>query len=177
MEESDPLQWELDQLDKLDHLAARYGWSEDCKEYLTRVKLIQAQSVGRQRALSRRTPAAGVAASGREAVMAAISGGSVDRRPKPTGWSDADKPAKRCKGWEAAKASLLGDPPFGAWRTDRDAPSGNNWRRFISVDADNPKQYARVRIYEGPIPPTLPMCPTLATPAACSPLRVCARDR
>ena len=78
--EDDPLQWELDQLEKLDKLADKYGWTEIGKDYQARVKLIQAQSMGRQKALVRRAPAAAVAASGRAAVMAAVPGCRVQCR-------------------------------------------------------------------------------------------------
>ena len=46
--DDDPMQWELDQLAKLDELAEVYGWEKHGKEYKKRVKLIQTQSVGRQ---------------------------------------------------------------------------------------------------------------------------------
>ena len=45
----DPLQWELDQLDKLKKLAEAYGWDEGDKQYNSRVKLIQKQSIARQK--------------------------------------------------------------------------------------------------------------------------------
>ena len=46
----DPVQWEIEQLDKLKKLSeASYGWDEEDKQYNSRVKLIQKQSIARQK--------------------------------------------------------------------------------------------------------------------------------
>ena len=44
MEDDDPLQWELDQVDKLDKLATVYGWDEDHKDYKTRPTIVKPYS-------------------------------------------------------------------------------------------------------------------------------------
>ena len=139
MEDDDPLQWELDQLQKLDQLAAAYGWDPAGRDYKSRTKLIRVQSVARQKAnakgLSASRGASTVCVAGAAAVSKAVS----EKRPKPAGWvTTTPGKGKRFKGFTSAKA-LLGEPSYGPWITDRDAPSGikpTEWRRFISVDKD-----------------------------------------
>ena len=137
MEDDDPLQWELDQVDKLDKLATVYGWDEDHKDYKTRLKLIQVQSVARQKANAKTWSrgATGVRIAGAEAVTKAVA----VKRFKPVGWETVEPlGGKRFKSFSNAKA-LLGPPDYGPWISDRDAPSGTKpqeWRRFISIDKE-----------------------------------------
>ena len=170
MEDDDPLQWELDQVEKLDVLAGRYGWDEDGKEYKTRLKLIQVQSVARQKANAKTWSrgATGVRVAGAEAVAKAVA----LKRLKPVGWETvAPLGGKRFKSFSNAKA-LLGTPDYGPWISDRDAPSGTKpqeWRRFISIDKES-GDYARCRIMRSkgcaaslePLPP-----PPDCAPATC----------
>ena len=75
--DDDPLQWEINQLDKLKELAEAYGWEIGGIQFKKRMKLIQMQSVARQKAnaqvgaATKNTPPAGRAAL---------------KRAKPAGW-------------------------------------------------------------------------------------------
>jgi hypothetical protein len=145
--DDDPMQWELDQIDKLNELADVYGWEKHGKEYQKRVKLIQAQSVGRQKRIAKGGDPKAVKAAGTAAAQTmAKSFGS--QRPKPSGWATmcVHKKGRRFKTFTTAKA-LLGGAPYGNWQIDKDAPSGTGWRRFISIDK-NGGGYARRRIVQ-----------------------------
>ena len=148
MQADDVLQWELDQVEKLEKLADIYDWASDSKEYRQRLKLIQLQSVARQKALGRRGQVAACAVGVppmRSAGAEAVAMATTMKRHKPVGWVD-QPPAKgkRFKGFVNAKA-LLGEGPHGPWLSDRDAPSGNGWRRYISKD-NTSGEFTRARI-------------------------------
>ena len=81
----------------------------------------------------------------RSAGAEAVAMATTMKRHKPVGWVD-QPPAKgkRFKGFVNAKA-LLGEGPHGPWISDRDAPSGNGWRRYISKD-NTSGEFTRARI-------------------------------
>jgi hypothetical protein len=142
----DPVQWELDQLEKLDTLIEKYGWEEGSANVESRIKLIQRQSVTRQRRAAKLTPKGAPAQSNQTAFRTTL-------RPKPIGWEPDAKVgeanSKRCKSFSTAKDKLLADspPPHSEdWKLDKDAPGNQKWRRFISICEDDPSTYSRVRL-------------------------------
>lgn len=149
MEDDDPLQWELDQVDKLDQLAAVYGWEKGDKNYNARIKLIQVQSVARQKANAKGASAVSRGASSvRLAGSEAVHKAAGVKRSKPHGWTTVDPiSGKRFKSFATAKA-LLGPAEFSNWITDRDSPAGTKptaWRRFISISKTT-GEFVRYRI-------------------------------
>ena len=164
------MEWELGQVEKLDKLAGVYGWDEDGKDYQARLKLIQVQSVARQKANAKTWSrgATGVHVAGAEAVAKAVA----VKRFKPVGWETVEPlGGKRFKSFSNAKA-LLGAPDYGPWISDRDAPSGTKpreWRRFISIDKET-GDYVRCRIIrsKGVSRDSNHSCPSPdSVPAAC----------
>ena len=157
-------QWELQQLKDLQEVAQIYGWMEDNPKYKERIKLIQVKAVARLKdsiAAFRSKPAS----SKEEGEEPKASGGETplpkaSKRPKPGEWvlePGCPPQGRRFKDFTHAR-KLLPDPPFSAWITDRDAPSGQGWRRFISVNESNDEHYLRARIVlnKGVPPPCLP---------------------
>lgn len=134
MADDDPIQWELDQLDKLDNtLAKRYGWTKDSHHYKMRVKLIQQNAISRQKAMlmslgTKETKEK--IQKDLEAVLTKVA----KKRDRPAGWAKVGKgKGKKCASWEQAKSDLLPKAPYGPWASDRDAPSGKDFRRYISM--------------------------------------------
>ena len=138
--------WEWNEIKQWKRIATEgYGWTENDPRYTAQLKLIRSQALLKQKALL-----------GRKSRVDTTRSGEVqdeeDKREKPKGWYD--KPdwtsrAPKCTSFKEARAKMLMDAPYGAWVTDRDAPSGKDWRRFISIHEDNPMQFFRVRIMEG----------------------------
>ena len=152
MEEAEsPLEWELQQMQSLQKLASLYGWEDDCPKYLQRVKLIHQEGEARMKA----SRASLLAASSRAPTAAALTGTgkaekTAQKRRKPYGWqvaSDFPKIGKRCSSHTTAM-KLLGPAPYGSWMSDRDSPSGVDWRRYVAVDPNDNSNYCRARIQE-----------------------------
>ena len=149
MEEAgSPLEWELQQMESLHKLASLYGWEDGNPKYVQRVKLIQQEGEARMKA-SR----ASLLANSRGPSAAVPTGtGRAERtapkRPKPYGWqvaADFPKIGKRCSSFATAM-NLLGPAPYGTWLSDRDSPSGLDWRRYVAVDPNDNSNYCRARI-------------------------------
>ena len=143
--DSDVLEWELKQVSLLQQLSPVYGegWEVGGKWYNKRLKLIQAQSAARQKALiSNQRP--------RRAIQRAGSSQQpYERLPAPLGWEDKSnqrKDGQPFKDFKDAMNSLIGTAPYAQWKIDRDAPSGLGWRRYISISTSNPPKYARRRL-------------------------------
>ena len=142
---SDVLEWELRQVSLLQQLAPVYGegWEVGGKLYNSRLKLIQAQSAARQKALiaSQRNR--------RPTQSAASSNVTFGRLPPPLGWEDNPnqrKDGKAFADFKEATSALIGTPPYMPWKNDRDAPSGLGWRRYISISKSDPPKFARRRV-------------------------------
>ena len=154
---SNPLQWELQQLELLHDLARRpeYNWKPNSMAFKKRVKLIQQQSLARQTAAVHGGSSQDVRKGAPTAPAPAVAQVAT-KRAKPLRWEPSG-PAKGKKfsDFTAARA-MLGKAPHGEWRNDRDAPSGVNWRRFISYDKDT-GAFSRARIIKesGMLPPKL----------------------
>ena len=112
-----------------------------------RVKLIQRQSVTRQRRAAKATTK-GVP------IQPVANAFRLGKRPKPEGWTPEGKAgeaiSKRYKSFATAADRLLPDPPPHSehWKLDRDAPGNQGWRRFISINEDAPSVYTRLRIFK-----------------------------
>lgn len=141
------LQWEWEQILLWKKLAKEYGLSETDPRYITRVKLIQSTALNKQKEALRTSKSK---TTGEGAAIKVHD--DEPRREKPEGWQKkpewANAPNK-FNSFVDAKESLLHEPPFGRWNTDRDAPSGKDWRRYIALNPDDFCQFMRARIVKG----------------------------
>ena len=121
--EDDPLDWELEKIEKLKRLADAYGWDEDHKEYKAKLKGIQALGKARLNAQlgkkkQGKTPATGL-------VWEACG------EFKANDFSEARKKLTMVKA--------------GDWKVDRRCPQSTSGgmvaRRFILVDKKAKKAY------------------------------------
>ncbi|KAL3906425.1 MAG: hypothetical protein SGPRY_010550, partial [Prymnesium sp.] len=102
-------------------------------QYNSCVKLIQKQSIARQKGHALSQGVAGVVSVEPAANDSKVA--KLSHRPKPTGLVDdegASKP-KKFVDFQGARA-LLREPPQANWENDRDAPGSNEWLRYISLD-------------------------------------------
>lgn len=151
----DTLDWEIEQLEKIEVLKGKYGWDDDNKDYKMHVNMIKQQAKARMKAdtanahlSSRARPSANTHQGGDSERDRAI-------RPKPYGWRMADGmvPIGRIAcSFKDAKAIFLKDPPgepadkMGEWRDDRQAPGNEKYRRYISIHKFDSAKYQRCRI-------------------------------
>ena len=100
-DDADPLDWELEQLQKLKRLAQAYGWGEDHSQYKAKLKGIQAQ--------------------GKERLSAALrkKQGGEQKKAGSIIWESCGE--FKAKGFDEAKAQLkkIAD---GIWVHDRRSP-------------------------------------------------------
>ena len=150
--DDDPMQWELDQIEKLKRAFIEYDSSTQDAAYKSRLKLIQKQSIMRQRMSVKGLlgTAAGNSAIHTGVAKTAIA---IRKRAKVGKWVTVSKSkhGKRFKSFSTAKA-LLPPPPQGVWKIDKDAPSGQGWRRFVceGEDAEGNFSYTRARLLLNP---------------------------
>ena len=116
-DDADPLDWELEQLQKLKRLAEAYGWGEDHPQYKAKLKGIQAQ--------------------GKERLSAALrkkQGGEKKKAGSIT-WESCGE--IKAKGFDEAKAQLK-NISEGTWVPDRRCPESRSEgmvvRRFKCTD-------------------------------------------
>ena len=116
-DDADPLDWELEQLQKLKRLAQAYGWGEDHSQYKAKLKGIQAQ--------------------GKERLSAALrkKQGGEKKKAGSIIWESCGE--FKAKGFDEAKAQLE-KIAEGTWMPDRRCPESRSEgmvvRRFKCED-------------------------------------------
>ena len=121
--EDDPLDWELEKIEKLKRLADAYGWDEDHKEYKAKLKGIQALGKARLNAQlgkkQGKTPATGLV------------------------WEACGE--FKANDFSEARKKLTMVKAGGDWKVDRRCPQSTSGgmvaRRFILVDKKEKKAY------------------------------------
>jgi hypothetical protein len=145
----DPLDWELDQISKLKQIAPNYGKVPGDTWFKMKLKLIQEQSIARQKTIIKlmkcnyQLKASGAA----KQVMVA---GQESKRVSPAGWELATgEPVNgtKFKDFKEAMKECLDKPKYEEWKLDREAPSGKDFRRFISMHKTKPHKFERCRVF------------------------------
>jgi hypothetical protein len=141
--ERDVLEWEMEQVELIKKLAIEYGDGMTETQYRAKLKLVQSAALRAQKERARGHRGS----KSNETADGAIQEGG--KREKPISWANQARPfgkGRACKDFKEAKEEMLGEPPWGSWINDRDAPSGTNWRRYIAIDPGDSTAYKRLRI-------------------------------
>ena len=147
----DPLEWEWNQVQRLKSLCKEYGEEVGGRWYKGRLKHIQAESVSRQKhVLASRKVGFATHPKGTWRTEGGNEGeqGLPTTRSKPIGWLTPEQPINgRYFATHTLAKQLLGVPPYGGcWKNDRAAPSGKDWRRYISQEGEDSERFQRARI-------------------------------